>query len=707
MNFTLAPVDSTEVKAFVDRFNVQAPAAEIFIRRGITKPESVRFYLDHNLKSTHNPFLFEEMDNVVERLEQARDHKERVLVFGDRDVDGMTSIALMVEHLIDAGIETQWRLPMDDENYGISNEVVDWAHNEGITLIITVDCGITCLDEIDLAVELGIDVIVIDHHNPRDELPAAVAIIDPKVPDCQYPFEGLCAAALVSKVLLAWDLAKSPWYGQEFCLINLCPGNGGVTFEGVKIRNLIEVARLQEHIVDGNSNVLFSRVVPFLQGSPLFVYDAGVQSPLLTRLFGKGTDVYVEDLAPAIYKVFPELSNKSLLRMLSGSKLVKFSLERPAEIDVLKGLFDAYCKQQAEQAWENHLSKLGMVSLSIVADMMPISDENRIMLRRGLETLPKTKYTGIHTLMREIGMLQESIQAKDIGWRLTPILNSAGRLGKPDIGVNLLLCKDPQQAIAIVKDLMAMNEDRKKQGELALKRIRGDARTFVEANGNRMVIVRDDQISRGITGILANRIAREFNVPAIIMTKLENKLVGSMRTVRGLKVTQFLSQFEDSLLAFGGHDAAGGFSLSEEKFQVFWQSVLKAIEQVSLEDNDPDFVPLDIIVSENEMSENLWKTEEVFLPTGNDSPGILYGFSSARINEANLIGKEKNHLKLLLGMGSRTWPAVYWDAATKIGRDFSLGESVDIQFRLEKKTFGPSTSLQLVVHDMQRSVNIK
>lgn len=704
MNLTTLELLPEQVEQFSQRFNLSKLQSEVFLRRGIVEPEEIRFFLDSNIRSTHSPFLFNEMENVVERLSDAAGEGEKVLVCGDRDVDGITATALLVRKLRSMGGEVSWRLPMHDDPYGLTEDAVRLAQQNDITLIVTVDCGITNLDEIDLARSLGIDVIVIDHHNPQDELPDAVGIVNPKVEDSGYPFAGLCAAALVAKVNFALDFYKTELYGQEQCLINIRPGNGSLVFEAVKLRNLIEVSRLSETIVLETGVNLEKRIVPFIQGQALYVYDQKSQLPLFKQLFGGGADIYLQDLATETARVFPELADRSLIRMIPGSRAARFSNKMPGEIDILKQLMVALLQARLKEVYKNHEDDLALVAMSTVADMMPMRDENRIFVRKGHERLQNLRGSGLHALLLELGLVQPPLAIRDIGWRLTPVLNSSGRLGKPDIALKLLLSEDPSETNKLVKDLVSLNDERKRHGDQAWKRIASDARTSLAQNGNRFILVRDDQIPRGITGILAGKLSREFNVPSAVLAQVGESLVGSVRTARGVRVTDFLSQFGDILVDWGGHDAAGGFYLMSVNYTAFCERLDNVISNLELETEVIEEQAIDVLIDPDRMTEELWKVEETFSPYGQESDQVLYCCSGARIKTVDFIGKEqKKHLKLTVDTGKRQWPAVFWDSIERFKRDFDLGDKVDILFRLERNNYGQTSVLQLNLVDIARS----
>ena len=203
------PVASSLVRQLNEQYGIDMITASIMARREITSAEQVKFLLEKELTWLHNPFLFDDMETVVERILDARTEGERVRIYGDRDVDGITSTALLHLELSALGIDVSHRLPEGDEPYGLSRNGVDEAHQDGVTLIITVDSGISNIDEISWARELGIDVIVLDHHIGGESLPPAIAIINPKLAGSGYPFEHLAGVGVVAKVIWALQIGRA------------------------------------------------------------------------------------------------------------------------------------------------------------------------------------------------------------------------------------------------------------------------------------------------------------------------------------------------------------------------------------------------------------------------------------------------------------------------------------------------------------------
>ena len=240
--------------------------ASILLRRGIAEGSEAFFHLENDLRYVHNPFLFVNMEDAVDRILDAKEEGERVLIFGDRDVDGITAVTVLYEALTDLGIPTTWRIPTGDEPYGLSCEAVDAHEADGGTLIITVDCGISNIQEVAYAAEKGIDVIVIDHHTPQDTLPDAAVIINCKVPDSGYPNEHLSGCATAWKVVTALRFGLLDIYKQQICLLNVRPVNDAIAVEAIHTVNLVETARITETIIPGMVPFSDTRLGRFLSG---------------------------------------------------------------------------------------------------------------------------------------------------------------------------------------------------------------------------------------------------------------------------------------------------------------------------------------------------------------------------------------------------------------------------------------------------------
>ncbi len=696
MNDNIPSISREDARLFADKYGIDELTATLLLSRDIIEPERLKFFLNDDIRILHNPFLFSQMDLMVERLEAAAAEGERVLVFGDRDTDGITATVLMVEELRRRGLETFWEVPMGDDHYGLQKDVIDRYAEKDVTLIISVDCGIGSVDEVGYAASLGIDSLIIDHHNAGDVLPDAIAIVNPKTPGETYPFEGLSAVALVAKVITALEIAACEIYNQQFCILNVRPGNDSIIVEAVKLINLVEQERITETFVNGSSREQIQHLVDFIRDQAILVYQGDYQRKLLAGLFGESVEIGFTDIAPEIWKQFPRLKGRSLLKMLQGSRLTRFSKRPAQEIDAAVQLIVSYLYARHPAILETLERQLDLVALGLVADMMPLFDENRIMVRHGLKVLENTPRKGLRELMARLGLLGRPLSATSVSWKLTPSLNATGRMGRPDMAVRLLL--DEGDPVALADEIFLINEERKRLGNEAWSAVLPMARESLDEYARTLSVVRHPSINRGITGILAGRLCRSLDVPSVVIAEIDDHYVGSVRSIRGFHVTDFLSRFEDIFDDFGGHDAAGGFHLRQERLGEFLQRLKDHSGTIELAESIEE--PVDLELPGDRVTEDLEKFQSRLEPMGMDFPPIRYLVRNAGIENAQVIGKDQSHLRLLLAIGNRKWPAVFWSAADRLNGDFSLGSRVDISFTVERNYFGGNSNLQLTIIDM-------
>ena len=311
--------------------------ASILVRRNKTEGNQILYYLEDDLRFQHIPFCFSSMEDAVERILQAKEEGEKVLIFGDSDVDGVTSTAILYDYLSKLGIDVQWRLPSADDPYGLSLEAVDdFAKQEG-TLIITVDCGISNYIEINHANELGIDVIVTDHHNPPEQLPSAIVIVDPKTQDSGYPFHDISGAAVAYKLVSALRFAQTDFYNAEICLLEVSANEKEKCFDVdcIKIRNLVKIKELHEKIFLGQTSIYDLKLPYFLQGQLIYVWDSKKTNSLLKDIFGNGIEFNLYDLRAEVSNVIPSLKNKTTKQLKNLSQIAKYIAESNSIIESL------------------------------------------------------------------------------------------------------------------------------------------------------------------------------------------------------------------------------------------------------------------------------------------------------------------------------------------------------------------------------------
>ena len=701
MKWNKTAVDSQMVREIARRFEIDLLPAAIATRRGLTSPEPLRFVLESDPRLLHNPFLMTSMTDAVERINAAVDSGEKILIFGDRDVDGVTSTVLLFEAVTEMGGEVQWMLPEGEEGYGLSEKVIEKAAQDGIGLLLTVDCGVSNIAEIEAAAQRGIETIVIDHHNPPQDLPAAVAVINPKIPG--YPFRDLCGCAVASKVEWALRFSRSPFYGIPVCLLNVRPANETVFLEAVRLTNLVETDRITESIVPGVVAYQKTRIASFIGDDEVLVIDAPAQARLLQKAFGPEVSVALSDLLPLIAQFLPALAGKSLLKIQQASRLARYSTRAPSEVDILAETFVSLVLAREQARLAPAFARMDLVTLGTLADLMPLTDENRILVRYGLGLLRSSERNGLRQVFRRKDLLGKRITTSDIAWQVSPLLNSAGRMGDPAVATRLLLAGTPQEAEEIVDRLFTLDGQRKSMGEAAWNVMLGQAKDSLEKTGGRCILVHDARIQRGITGIMASRLQGFFKAPAIVISEGAETAVGSIRCNRQPVISDFFARHGSAFLSYGGHDFAGGFSIAQERLASFVDSFFSQVDEISLPAQGEETIEIDAEIPASYLSPDLQKTVDLFEPYGEGNPPLVFLTRAMKVVNCELIGKkELNHLKLLLESGKTRWPAVYWNAAPRFPGDFAIGDTIDVVYRLGRNMYGGGENLQLTILDLKR-----
>lgn len=702
MNWQKKGIDSSKVRELAKRFELDLISASILTRRGWDSPEEICFFLEEDLRFMHNPFEFIDMEEVVERINSAVEEGESILVFGDRDADGIIATVLMVGVVEELGGKISWRLPMDDEPYGLTLAAVDEFANEGGTLIITVDCGISCIAEVEHASTLGIDTIVIDHHNPPDILPDAYGVINPKVVESGYPFSGLSGCGVVSKVGWALRFSRTDFYNQPITLLNVIPKNDSFLLEAVRLVNLVEVDRICETLVPGMVRLDQTRLEEFFS-SHIMVYDLHTQVGYLKRIFGASAEIGVVDLAQEIAKHMPRLAGKSLLSIREQSRVARYACKPQGELDQLISLFVSYVHRREAERLSLSVAEMDLLAMGTLADLMPIVNENRIMVKQGLKLLNRWERPALEQIRRLQKINGSQISAKQVVWQLTPLLNATGRMGRPDKSVNMLLSTDLEEVESLAEEVYRLNQERKRLCEEGWKRLYPVAREYFQESGSRIVLVQDRKLKRGITGIIATRLAKHFKAPAVVIALMEDRASGSIRSAEGFNAKEFLTGLSDYLIGYGGHDFAAGFSIELEMVAQFVKEVRRRTESAESPVQEEVCYQIDAELTGENMVPELIHVVDRFEPYGEGFPPLLFLLRKVKIIEIEVIGNDRvKHLRLLVDTGKHKWPGVFWRAAEKVPGEFTRGDVVDIVFTLARESYMGRTNPRLTVMEVER-----
>jgi len=692
------------VKNLSTKYGCDLLTASILARRDITTGEEIQFFLEDDVRRLGNPFELPGMEDAVERILAAKEEGEKVLISGDRDVDGITSTALVAGFLSSLGMDVSCRLPAGDEPYGLSLKAVeDFAAAYG-TLIITVDCGISNFEEVKRAEELGVNVIITDHHNPQENLPPALAIVNPKL--STKLFRDLTGCAVAYKLVSALRFAlKSELYGQSVCLLNTRPVNNSWVIEVAKLRNLALIDSLNETVVPGAVKISETRLPAFLEGQQIFAWDAALQKRTLAQIFGNGVEIYMQDIAGEIGKEIPQAAGKTLLRIKELSRVAKYRDSETNEIDVFVSLFSSFVWQREKLFGADDRMDLQLACLGTLADIMPLKNENRIIVKQGLQSLMEKPRPGLSDLLFKLDLSGRRIGANDISWILSPTINAAGRMGNPQKALDLLLEKDSRQRDRLASNLISMNEERKKIGEEIWTIVEPVAAENLQTYQNKLAFAYGLNIPRGVTGIMANRLMNRFKVPALVVSFGEEVYTASLRSTRGYSLHFLLEPCSDLFLDWGGHDFAAGFSIAKENWGPFLERLRAKAAEINLsDDDDGETLKIDAELPLSYLNPEIFTLLDRFEPFGEGNEPITFLARNIKISEISLMGKpEAKHVKLTLDTQSHKWPAVYWQAADKVRRDFDLGDKVDVVFKITRNYFKGLDTPQLIISDLKRS----
>lgn len=696
-------IDPRKVKELSKKFDLGLLEASIFMRRNISDDQMICYYLENDIRFLHNPFLFCEMEEAVDRILCAIESEEKIFVFGDRDVDGITSTVLLVRTLKRFGAEVEWSLPTGDESYGLTQDVLDSLQEKGVNLLITVDCGISNIDEIDSAKKKGVDTIIVDHHNPHEYLPDAVAVINPKVEESGYPFKELSGCAVTSKLIWALEFSKTRYYSQTIYLLHIRPANESYVIEVIKLVNLIEKERIIETIVPGMVGETKTRLFQFIGDNEVCIFSAHDQQKQLEKVFGPTTSFTFFDISLFIFEAYPALKGKSLLKIKEKSRIARYSEKVLREVDVFKNLLISSIIKNEKNLSVDYLKEMDLIALGTLADVMPLVNENRIFVKTGLALLNKAGRDGIRELIFKSDLHLKKINSKDVSWYITPVINASGRMGEPDKAARMFLSEDPDEAAELAHYIIKLNEKRKSLGETVWNSVMPKAKKSFEETEEKFILVSGKSIQRGITGIIAARLSKYFKVPALVIAIMEKRAIGSMRSIKSINAKDFLHHFHDLFTDFGGHDLAGGFTMPVNKFEEFENRFHDVVKNLSTPEQAEEILSIDAEIPHGYLKPDLYKVVELFRPYGEGNPPLLFLSKGVKLKDLELIGKkELAHLRMLVETPMYRWPAVFWNSAERVDKDFSEGDKVDIVYNLSINYFQHTETLRLNILDIKR-----
>ena len=539
----------------LESYSISKNIAKILNARNITDMTSVKKYFSDEYEEGYDPFLMHDMQKAVDRINEAIENEEKILVYGDYDADGITSTVLLVETLISMGANVSSYIPNRfEEGYGPNKEAFTKIIDSGITLIITVDNGIAGVEEVDLANELGCDVIVTDHHKIQDTIPNAYAIIHPEHPEGNYPFKKLAGV--------------------------------GVAFK----------------------------------------------------------------LAHALLEIFPDFL-------------------------------------------------LDLVAIGTIADMVSITDENRIFVKQGLELINEDPRIGLKMLL-ELSGIDTKIDEQTVGFYIAPKLNSIGRMDSAKLGLTFLMAEEPVTARALAEQIEQYNIQRKQITEDIVKDVINKIENSEKKQKN--VIMVSGEYHEGVLGIVASNIVEKYQKPVFIMNEKEGVLKGSARSIFDFNIYEAMNKISDLFLAFGGHTLAAGFSFEKSNFEKIEEFLDNEFEEFKQNNDLKANKNIDIVTSLEDISYQFLNSLDALKPYGMDfeKPTVL--IENAMVLNKAYFGSEKQYLRLTIADEVGNLDCITFKDSVTFDK-VEKNDIIDLLCNIDKNNFNGRTKLQAHIID----INIK
>ena len=536
----------------LESYSISKNIAKILNARNITDMTSVKKYFSDEYEEGYDPFLMHDMQKAVDRINEAIENEERILVYGDYDADGITSTVLLVETLISMGANVSSYIPNRfEEGYGPNKEAFTKIIDSGITLIITVDNGIAGVEEIDLANELGCDVIVTDHHKIQDTIPNAYAIIHPEHPEGNYPFKKLAGV--------------------------------GVAFK----------------------------------------------------------------LAHALLEIFPDFL-------------------------------------------------LDLVAIGTIADMVSITDENRIFVKQGLELINEDPRIGLKMLL-ELSGIDTKIDEQTVGFYIAPKLNSIGRMDSAKLGLTFLMAEEPVTARALAEQIEQYNIQRKQVTEDIVKDVINKIENSEKKQKN--VIMVSGEYHEGVLGIVASNIVEKYQKPVFIMNEKEGVLKGSARSIFDFNIYEAMNKISDLFLAFGGHTLAAGFSFEKSNFEKIEEFLDNEFEEFKQNNDLKANKNIDIVTSLEDISYQFLNSLDALKPYGMDfeKPTVL--IENAMVLNKAYFGSEKQYLRLTIADEVGNLDCITFKDSVTFDK-VEKNDIIDLLCNIDKNNFNGRTKLQAHIIDI-------
>ena len=639
---------------------------KVLLARGFKELQSIKDFLFPKKEDLFNPFMLEGMHKSVLRIKQAIEDREKVLIYADRDVDGITSLAILYNTIFVLGGNVVWYIP-SDEGYGLSCNVLDKYKNENVSLVITVDCGISAVKEVEYAKGLSMDVVITDHHEPpQDGLPNAYSVIDPKISSCTYPFKELAGCGVSFKLSQALMLSYGKFFDKKIAVIaidkNKC--------YGLMLVNDIVLNEFEKNIDETELCDCAKIITDDLQS--------------LNALKNIGNISEIQKI---------ELENKSDYKSESEEQTIRQKAYKLLELYRKKEFFD---DGRMLEFFENNVD---LVALGSIADIVPLIKENRTLVKSGLEILNDncSKRFGLGYIFEEY-LKNKNICSKAISWNVAPILNAAGRMGNAAIAAQLLLADDKYMANDFFVKLKKLNNDRKELQNENIKHFDILLKQQCDIEKDNIFVVSAKDLSHGVTGIVASQMVKTYGKPVILFIedKEKSEATGACRSIDGFDMIYALDKTKDLLIKFGGHNQAAGLTIKTDKIDEFRNKIKLIAQETISKDMVSKKIVVDCEIKISDINKKTYKDLMLLEPFGASNANPVFLLKNVSFKEITVIGSKHDHLKFKVCKDGISINALFWNAA-KYKDTLGYKDRFNVLFNMDMNR----DNIQLIILDIE------
>ncbi len=560
MHWEYSEFDDQLVKSKAEEYQLSENIIKLLLNRGIETKEKIEEYINPDISRLRDPFKFEKMEEVVSKIIQVKNSGEKLFIYGDYDVDGITAAAFLTIVFRQIGIDVDYYIPNRmDEGYGLNKEAIKKIHDSDGRLIITVDTGVNSKSEVEYARSLGIDIVITDHHKMvKDENDEGVIIINPKFSK-NYQFKYLSGA--------------------------------GVAFK----------------------------------------------------------------LAQAVYIKLDE------------------DLEK---------LYDY----------------LDVIMIGTVADVVPMIDENRVIIKKGLEVIRNTKIKGMVYLLKYLKLEDKDLTTTDVSFFISPLLNALGRIGNSKVGVEFFLQQDDFLIYNIIEEMKKSNKKRRKLERKIFNEI--DSEIAKKDGDFKYLFLKSKSWHPGIIGVVSSRLAFKYNVPTMLVAIKNGMGKASCRSIEGVNIFNLLTSMEDKFVRFGGHDLASGFIAKLEDLEEIEARIGDYIEKLNSTD-EKRVLRIDYEFPLEKIDDKFLEDLRLLSPYGMENKQPVFLDRDLSFEKVKKFGVENRHFKTYINKNDRIYSAVAFNLAHKIDEKMMSLQKFDIVYYPEKVKYNGEDILQIRVKDLR------